>query len=209
MILTYYIPLFSMFQWETNAGRESWLFIWQMFPVWIMLAGILSSSIIPDTTASDRINAPQRDLPIIRYTMGTLVVVSSATWIWTHATSQYSFITLFTLERLPTQTTDFVSFSREFLKLDEISLLGHTFLWLGYLFWDMKSAGMMQTGWVMILLYFGATLAVLGPGATAGLGWLWRENILATRRHRHAIVSSSVSPEDVGQHEKNVNKEVE
>lgn len=82
--------------------------------------------------------------------------------------------------------------TREFLKLDDISLSVNTLLWLAYLFWDMKSAGMVNISWVSIVLYAVASLVLLGPGTTAGLGWLWRENIIAKRKHKCAITEESV-----------------
>lgn len=199
MILTYYGPLYAMLEWNTNTGREAWLFVWQMFPIWVMLGGILSSFVVPDTTVSDRFNAPDSDLPIIRYTIGTLVTISSVSWSRTYMTSPYNMLSIFMPETLPTNTKDFVSFTREFLRVDGISLFGHTFLWLGYLFWDLKHAGMVQAGWLKISLYFVCSLVAFGPGATAGLGWLWRENVLATTRHKDAIVAK-----DVGEKEQHV-----
>ena len=70
--------------------------------------------------------------------------------------------------------SDLIGFTREFLKFDEAFLFLNTFLWLAYPFWDMKHAGMVQKSWMELLLWtIGATF-VLGPGAAAGLGWLWR-----------------------------------
>jgi hypothetical protein len=71
-------------------------------------------------------------------------------------------------------------------------MFGNTFLWLGYLFWDLKVAGMLQTRWFVLVLYLVTSTLVLGPGATAGLGWLWREYVLANSRHKDAITEASV-----------------
>jgi hypothetical protein len=82
---------------------------------------------------------------------------------------------------------------REFLKFDELFLFGNTFIWLGYLFWDMKHAGMLQASWFRIVLYATCTVLCFGPGAAVGLGWLWRENVITNKRHKAAITEATVA----------------
>jgi hypothetical protein len=191
-----------MMNWPTLSGRESWLFLWQMFPIWTSLGCLILSFFIPDSTVSDRFHAPNRDLPVIRYTIGILAVFSSIVWIWTCSTSakQHGFLSLFLPAMLPAHTTDFVSFTREFFKVDEVSLFSNTFLWLGYLFWDLKHAGMVQASWLRLLFYLSSSVVILGPGATAGMGWLWRENVLASTRHKDAITEASVRRHEPYEH---------
>jgi len=199
LLLTYYIPAFEMFFWPTLSGRESWLFLWQMFPVWIFLTTRLFSSFIKDTTITDRFEAPNRDMPVIRYTVGMLATLSAAAWSLTcfRAVYQHELYSVFIPENLPGQTSSLAAFSREFLKFDEIFLFGNTFLWLGMLFWDLKYAGMLKTGWVRLLVYLVGSVLVLGPGATAGLGWLWREDVLTTTRHKDAVVEKGFEDSQV------------
>jgi hypothetical protein len=189
LILTYYVPAYSMFGWSTLSGRESWLFLWQMFPIWISLTTVILPSFIPDTTIRDRFEAPNRDLPVIRYTIGALAGMSSIVWLVTCviALSEHGIRAVFVPQSLPGQATGFIAFTREFLKWDEIFLFGNTFLWLGYLFWDLKHAGMLKTSWIQLLTSLASSVLVLGPGATAGMGWLWRESILVSTRHKDAI----------------------
>jgi hypothetical protein len=195
LLLAYYIPVYLMMQWPTLTGRESWLFLWQMSPVWISLGGTLLSTMIPDTTVSDRLNAPTRDLPVIRNTIVILAAFSSIIWIWTciKAGSLHNILGLFVPEQLPPQTTDFVSFIREFLRVDLLSLFGNAFLWLAYLFWDLKAAGMLRRSWFTLVLYMVTSILALGPGATAGLGWLWREYVLANIVQDNSITEARVS----------------
>jgi hypothetical protein len=194
LILTYYIPAFGMFYWPTLAGREWWLFIWQMSPVWISFTAMLLSKFIPDTTVSDRFESPNRDMPVIQYTIGSLTTVSATGWLFTCISSilRNELLDVFIPGSLPSQTTNFAAFTREFLKVDEIFLFGNTFLWLGYLFWDLKHAGMLKTNWIRLLGYLVGSVLLLGPGATAGLGWLWRENILVHKRHRDAVTQDNL-----------------
>jgi hypothetical protein len=197
MVLTYYIPLFAMLEWPNLPGRQSWLFVWQMFPIWVSLASWFLSGFIFDTTSSDRFS-PNRDLAIIRYTIGSLAGLSSGVWLWTlvNAATYDNVLGFFVPQSLPIHTNNYVDFAREFLKIDQISLFGNTFLWLAYLFWDMKHAGMVRTSWFSLTIYLLSSLLVLGPGATAGLGWLWRENVLATTRHKDALTEATAAKHD-------------
>lgn len=191
LLLAYAIPTYAMLYWSTLSGRQTWLFFWQMFPIWMSLTQRMIAFLIPNTYDSDRLQAPKRDLPVMRYTIGSLVTISASVWIWINATSPYSVTTMFFPEAIPSQTTGVVKFARDFLKIDEISLFGSTLLWLGYAFWDMKSAGMVETSWAMLILYALVSLMCLGPGATVGLGWLWREDIITNKRHKDAITEKT------------------
>ncbi|KAF2664645.1 FAD/NAD(P)-binding domain-containing protein [Microthyrium microscopicum] len=198
LLLTHYIPGYAMFHWPTFSGRESWLFLWQMFPVWVYLTAKVLSSFIPDTTLSDRFESPTRDLPVIKYTIGTLAAVSSTVWVFTCTTAllKNGISGVFLPDGLPGQATDFVTFTREYLQFDEIFLFGNTFIWLAYLFWDLKHAGMIKTKWIQLVFYLISSVLVMGPGTTAGLGWLWRETVLANTRHRDAVIRSPSEKSD-------------
>jgi hypothetical protein len=81
---------------------------------------------------------------------------------------------------------------RELLRWDEIFAFGSHLVWLGYLFWDLAVAGMLREGWLRVVGLGVVSLLAFGPGATIGMGWLWREQILATRRHKYALTPESV-----------------
>lgn len=183
-----------MFQWPTFAGRDHWLFVWQLYPIWLSLGTQIFSSFLQDTTITDRFT-PRRDLPVLNYSIGALSALSAMVWAWTFLTSASlkGFFDLFIPVTMPTNSPNLTTCVREFLKFDEISLLGNTFIWLGYFFWDMKAAGMVETSWLQLLSYLITSTLFLGPGATAGLGWLWREHILANRRHKDAITEEYVA----------------
>jgi hypothetical protein len=83
-------------------------------------------------------------------------------------------------------------FAAVFLRWDEVFGMGSVLVWLGYLFWDLRAAGMLREGWLTVVGLGVVSVFVVGPGATVGLGWLWREQILATRRHNDALTLESV-----------------
>ncbi|KAJ9417961.1 hypothetical protein QL093DRAFT_2565917 [Fusarium oxysporum] len=143
MIVTYYIPFYAMMFWPTPLGRQSWLFD----------------------------QRPKRDLPVIRFTIGTLVGLSACVWIWAWSTAPYGGAAIFFPSILPLATSDLTAFMREFLKFDEAFLFIATFIWLGCLFWDMKHAGMLQTNWLKISTYAACTV----------------EDIITNKRHKAAV----------------------
>jgi hypothetical protein len=89
------------------------------------------------------------------------------------------------------QTGD--EYIRMFLQFDEIFSMGACFLWLLYLYGDLKKAGMMDDSWLGILLKGAVLLVATGPGVTVGLGWLYRERLLASQWHEGALVPQKTS----------------
>ncbi|KAF4416113.1 FAD/NAD(P)-binding domain-containing protein [Fusarium austroafricanum] len=208
MILGYYIPVYAMVFWPTLLGRQSWLFVWQMFPIWIAITTLILSNFFSDTMMHDRINAPKRDLPVIRFTIGSLIGLSACVWIWTWSTALHGGTAIFLPSISPGATSDLTAFIREFLKIDEIFLFTATFIWMGCLFWDMKHAGMLRASWFKIVIYAASTVIMFGPGAAAGLGWLWREDIITNRRHKAAITEATTTKSITAQlaHKEGINQ---
>jgi hypothetical protein len=193
MIIAYYLPFYGMIFSPTLLGRQSWLFVWQMFPIWIAITTFILSKAFSDTIMHDRINSPKRDLPFIRFTIGTLVSLSACVWIWAWSTTSYGGPSLFFPFILSLATSDLTAFMREVLKFNETFLFAATFIWLVCLFWDMKHAGMLQVSWLKIFIYATCTVVMFGPGAAAGLGWLWREDNITNRRHKAAITEATAA----------------
>jgi len=198
LILVYYLPLYFSFFTPSLADRISWNFLWQLFPVWTsLIASQFLFRLSKDTTKTDRIDAVTRDLPVIRTTIGLLVFQSAVVWLYTLYKASFSYQTVLDIVlppmHSPQDAPDLITFAGEFLRFDSAFLFGNTFLWLGYLFWDIKHAGMLSVGWARIVGYAVAGVVLLGPGAAAGLGFLWREELLATRRHWGAVTEEKAS----------------
>ncbi len=192
VVAAYYIPLYASFLWPSFAGRVSWNFFWQLFPIWTaLLASQVFSCLFPDTGQHDRLHNVRRDLPVIRTTVGVLAAHSAAAWLyaWYKAGFDAGAILGLVLPPMhsPQGAKNLLAFAGEFLRFDSAFLFGNTFLWLGYLFWDIKHAGMLKMGWGWILTYAVTGIIVLGPGAAAGMGFLWREELIATRHHWAAV----------------------
>jgi hypothetical protein len=91
----------------------------------------------------------------------------------------FAWSTLFVPNLAEGQTGD--EYIRMFIQFDEIFSMGACFLWLLYLYGDMKQANMMADSWLSIVLKGVISLTVFGPGVTVGLGWLHRERLLASK----------------------------
>lgn len=190
MVLSYYIPHFLSHLHPTLTTRHDWDWIWQMFPVWVaIIQRVLAYTVMPDTVEHDRIYAPKRDLPTIRITIGACIALSTGVWLYTLSMSPYSPLTLF-IPSLGTsaESMDWTEVIRNFVQYDHLFCFGGALLWLAYLFGDLKGAGMMTQSWIRIVSSAILTVAAMGPGAAVGLGWLWRESVLADTCHKAAIV---------------------
>lgn len=189
MLLTHYLPTFVSFSaWVDPQTRHAADWIWQPFAVWTtILQFALKKTVMPDTVQQDRIKNPCRDLPVIKYTIYSLCAISVSTWWYTLYTAPFSAATLFTPNPAAMKTHD--EFIRLFLQFDEVFSMGACMLWLLYLFGDLKRAGMLEASWLSIVGRGLVTLVAAGPGVTFGLGWWWREQVLATKWHKDAIVT--------------------
>lgn len=188
LVLTHYIPTYGAYlSFLEPETRHKWEWIWQPFPIYTsLLQFVLKKTIMPDTLQKDRLENVNRDLPTITFTILSLCIVSAGTWLYTIARSPFSMLTLLVPNLAATQTGD--EYIRLFLQFDQVFSMGACFLWLLYLFGDMKKAGMVEDSWVSIIVKGAATLTIAGPGVAVGLGWLWRERILATKWHKDALV---------------------
>lgn len=188
VLAAYYVPNFAMMvSFLDPQTRHTWNWIWQPFAVWASIMQlVLKKTIIPNTVKNDRIENPYRDLPTIRFTIGSLCAVSAATWWYTLYSAPVSWSMLFIPNIAAGQSGhDSV---RLFMQFDQICSMGASFLWLLYLYGDLRKAGMIYDSWISILAKGTVTVFALGPGTTLGLGWLYREKILATRWHKDALV---------------------
>lgn len=196
MALAYFIPQFlAAPQTGLVASPETRMklnWVWQMFPVWVsmMQYALKRTGVSPDTVKKDRIENPWKDLALMRTTIGTLGVLSAGVWIYTLMNAPVSWSELF-VPKWPLPT-ELVANMRNFVQFDHLFCFGSTFLWLGLLIHDLKVAGMAKTSWITIILTAVAVTAVAGPAAAVGLGWLYREHLLATKRHKGAIVETKV-----------------
>ncbi|KAK3061592.1 hypothetical protein LTS18_005855, partial [Coniosporium uncinatum] len=163
-----------------------------LFPLWISLLqyGLKKTGLVADTVQVDRLESPKRDMPWIKGTVRTTVAVSVVVWWYTLTQAPFPAATIF-LPSWDVPREDWIRTVCNFVQWDYVLMSGSALLWLGYLFADLKGAGMVGESWVVVVGYAVLATVVGGPGAAVGLGWLWREEVLATRYHRAAVVEGS------------------
>lgn len=151
----------------------------------------------------DKVHRPLRDLGVMRGYVGGVSLWAAGVWWWTLGACFSSdggggglaaWREVFVPGGLLSGSMPggLVEFAGVFLRWDEVFAMGSHLVWLGYLFWDLRAAGMLREGWLRVMGMGVVSVFVVGPGATVGLGWLWREQILATRRHKDALTPESV-----------------
>ncbi|KAL2143755.1 hypothetical protein VTI28DRAFT_10052 [Corynascus sepedonium] len=191
VVLAYLLPFYALITWPDLAFRQALLFVWQLYPVWASAAlFVISRVFFKDTMLTDKVFRTQRDLPVMRLYVGGAAVLSAAVWWWTWL--EYGLFNVFVPSGLPRSRDTLAGFTAEFLRWDETFGFGSHLVWLGYLFWDLQAAGMLREGWFKVAGLGLVSLLLVGPGATLGIGWLFREHILATRRHKNALTPESV-----------------
>jgi hypothetical protein len=192
MTLTFYLPHYISHLHPSLPTRHAANWIWQLFPLWTALAQQLlkRTHIAPDTVQHDRMHNPRRDWGIIRATVGTCVALSTGVWMHTIAMSPFSLAEIFIphFAAPGAGVDDWMLILRTFVQYDHLFCFGGALLWLGWLFTDLKAAGMVLQSWIRIIMMAVVTTLVFGPGAAVGLGWLWREHVLVHRRHKGAVV---------------------
>ncbi len=192
ILLGWIIPSYCLYMLPDLYSRQAWLYIWQLYPIFIEVSLFSLSNAFPDTTEKDKVQSPNRDLPIIRLYVLIPMFFSAWVWIWIRMATPHSLATVFIPTAIPRTKDDIVSFTHEFLCWDELFSYGAMMIWVGYLLGDLKRAGMVHFNWLFLILCTAASVTLLGPGVTVGLGWLWREQILATRYHKDAVTLESI-----------------
>ncbi|KAK4495460.1 hypothetical protein PRZ48_013791 [Zasmidium cellare] len=107
----------------------------------------------------DALNDTEKDLPAITRTVYVLTTLSTLQY-WSSPTTSHPLAP---------------------------SILLPTAIWLLLLFNDLKAAGMLRRSWLAITSAGVAVAVIGGPTTALGLGWLWRERVLASERHRSAV----------------------
>jgi hypothetical protein len=188
MALGYYGPLllksFGPAEYLQMSGKA-----WQLFPLSVaVIQYFLARTVFPDTIDHDRIHSVKRDLNTIRKTMGVFIAISTVIWWYTMIQAPVSIFAHFTPESVSKSFTS-LEYVRSILQTDQIMTLGTAFLWLGYFFWDLKCAGMVDQGWLTLAVLAMFTSIAAGPGAAIGSAWLWREEILGSKYHKSALTN--------------------
>lgn len=154
---------------------------WVLLPLFLVSAvprTMLALGLTNDTMHQDSLTDQGRDLPYIRWCVVILTGLSAATWMvdWSSSIARHIF-----------QGAN-LSVAWGFLpSTAQYSVYGAGIAWLLLLCHDLKSAGMLDLSWARILVTAVLMSTLAGPLSSVALGWLWREQIIYSRRERHAM----------------------
>lgn len=177
LVLAILFPAFTILLNAThsmNDKLETWA-TW--FPVILPLSHRFWSIFTVDTTKYDRLHNVEADLPYIRVSITIASIASAVTWrlfMYGNNIGLSPQLLVATLNDWP----------------QVIGLYYGSTIWLLLLFRDLKKAGMLHTSWVTLLACLPISILVTGPSTTLLVGWAWREEILASRRHSAALTKA-------------------
>lgn len=175
IILTCLLPIVVIISNQQGPLAKSLLSLWSWVPVLLTLCHRLLAACIKDTTAHDRLYNTRADLQFIRQSIIITGLVSFVSFQYLVCSMSSEEIPVLYL--IKPAAVNHQSFG---LQLGGL-------VWLLLIFRDLKVAGMTTYRWITLLAAVVAGVVFLGPSTTLSVGWLWRENILATKRHRAAI----------------------
>lgn len=160
----------------------------QFLPILVSILHNLFARATRDTTQHDRIHNVKADLPSLRRACLVVGVASAATLQYIrYRTSNGTWLrNIFSAGPLYPQALP--ALLVEIASHEHFAFYPGAMLWLALLFGDLKKAGMVKESWAWLLVCAVACTAIIGPSATLVAGWAWREEILASKRHRAAIV---------------------
>jgi len=152
-------------------------FGWGYLPIIMVLTHRIFAMMVKDTTKHDRLHNVRADLKFIRRACVVVGGVSTAVYWY-----------------LLFKSTGPIFESVWYAAKDTHSNLTYTYLgamiWLIFLFGDLKKAKMIKQSWGILLCCLIGSVVFIGPGATLIAGWLWREEILAGKRHWRTVVKA-------------------
>ena len=134
---------------------------------WILVKAQLSKVSMHEDTMGNQ----KRDLSHVRWCVYTLSAISAVAWISAKLSDASS------RSLLP----------GNLVAANQHGTLLASLFWVGLLLHDIKSAGMANDSWVKILVLGLLAGVVAGPAAAVALGWMWREEILASKREKQAL----------------------
>jgi hypothetical protein len=184
MLLFHTVPVFGMYLASDFDKRHYWTWAWQLYTVRVSLgyyAILAVSSVVPSSLKAlgQRISYHTA----LRIILGPFIAISILVWINLLVNCPYSFSTLFSpLKTGPEIESRWVGMIRRCLQYDELVVLGSAFIWLFYLEGDLRAASMASLSHSRTFMALLLLIPVIGPGATLGVIWLWKEKTLVEEK---------------------------
>ncbi|KAF1971785.1 hypothetical protein BU23DRAFT_590410 [Bimuria novae-zelandiae CBS 107.79] len=162
MLLLHTSEVFAAYMAPDLLTRHYWTWVWQMTPLYLGIANFdLSKLLRILPLKAGRIASPQALL-------GVMSLISSAVWLYTVVSCKYSLATVFLPDAAVQE--EFAPHMRRALQFDEICIFASSFMWVAFLFFDLRKAGLLGKDWMVLAVGFPAASVVVGPGAAFAAG---------------------------------------
>lgn len=191
LLIGYFIPT-SLCTFNPDLSkRYSIDLLWRYWPVCMSITHWQLSGILNDTTMIDRLNNINADMSSLRVLGGTLLGICAVAFNWMRykATDKLLLTDIFLLRIESRSSMGDKEAAITILRYEHLMLLLGAGYWLILLFTDLKRARIVTTSWLRLFMCFSIGTMAIGPAATVMAGWMWREQVLATKRHWAAVLS--------------------
>ncbi|KAK2616308.1 hypothetical protein QQS21_000742 [Conoideocrella luteorostrata] len=188
--LAFYAPHFGSFLDPDFAARHWWNWLWQPFPVWgtilfFVFSGLFTmlpklQGVLPAFLAK-RIKLHSR-LKATRLTAVYIGMINIGTYWCVLGVSGHSWWDIYVPKHFLQPAKNPQAALGTIMQFDYIAIFGSAITWLVYQFVELKAAGLLRMSWARILLVGFGVAVVFGPGALCWVGWMAREEVLASSR---------------------------
>lgn len=183
ILLAYHVPHLPSFFHQSLEARNWWNWVWQLYPVWGSLGMFVFSKILLLGSGTSPETAGQKlHLQTLRITVGVLAVINTAIYWYTLYNSTFSMSEMFIPKYFSDKPQDADVALRTIIQYDHIMTFSAALLWLGYHFMDLEGAGICKIHYSSSICIAAIISGMFGPGTFVLLGWLAREELLASRR---------------------------
>ncbi|KAH8667754.1 hypothetical protein BGZ61DRAFT_592543 [Ilyonectria robusta] len=183
VLLAYHVPHLPSFFHESLESRHWWNWVWQLYPVWGSLGMFVFSKILSlGSGASTEAAGQKLQLKTLRITVGVLAAINISIYWYTLYNSNFSMAEMFIPKYFSDKPQDADVALRTIIQYDHIMTFSAALLWLGYHFRDLEVAGICKIHHSSSICIAAIISGMFSPGTFILLGWLAREELLASRR---------------------------
>lgn len=191
------IPTLSMYLHPDYDQRLAINVIWQAFPITTLtLHYLLRQFTVENTMKNDILWNPESDLPFVRFSIRFAAITSALCFNWVRWRSAGQFLSIFVPQwstidaALSSNPMDMnlVNGMSLFLQIDELAFFTAALFWSALLVHDLKREEMTKISWLKALSVGIIGTYLVGPGALVASMWLWREELLAGKSLKGAVV---------------------
>ncbi|KAL6701338.1 hypothetical protein J3F84DRAFT_354531 [Trichoderma pleuroticola] len=183
LLVVYYIPhLISLFHPDFETRHlANW--IWQLYPLWASILLFTLSSVIRPFLSDNAEVVQRRNKTGIRVIGGAMITLSTISYWYMLLFSPLSVSDVLIPKYFVELPKDTPTSLLSIFQYDFITSFTSILLWLAYHLGDLKSAGICQLSWPRILLSSIVIGCLGGPGVLVWVGWLTREEMMASMEH--------------------------